>query len=139
MHIFKIDRAKSEAPLIAAFAIFGLFVSIAFYPKIYWYSFLIFPLLAATYLMLKKLNLGLFAKQCFLILDEEGIRYCFHLFQQPRSMQWNQIEKVNYQLYEINFKLSLSGEIISFQKSYLDNPDDLDKLVELINAKCTIM
>lgn len=139
MHIFKIDRAKSEAPLMAAFAIFGLFVSIAFYPKIYWYSFLIFPLLAITYLMLKKLNLGLFAKQCFLILDEEGIRYCFHLFQQPRSMQWNQIEKVNYQLYEINFKLSLSGEIISFQKSYLDNPDDLDKLVEMINAKCAIM
>ena len=139
MHIFKIDRAKSEAPLIAAFAIFGLFVSIVFYPKIYWYSFLIFPLLAITYLMLRKLNLGLFSKQCFLILDEEGIRYCFHLFQQPRSMQWSQIEKVNYQLYEINFKLSLSGEIISFQKSYLDNPDDLDKLVEMINAKCTIM
>ena len=139
MHIFKIDRAKSEAPLIAAFAIFGLFVSIAFYPKIYWYSFLIFPLLAGSYLLLKKMKLGLFAKQCFLILDEEGIRYCFHLFQQPRSMQWSQIEKVNYQLYEINFKLSLSGEIISFQKSYLDNSDDLDKLVELINAKCTIM
>jgi hypothetical protein len=139
LHIFKIDRAKSEAPLIAAFAIFGLFVSIGFYPKIYWYSFLVFPILAGSYLLLKKLKLGLFAKQCFLILDEEGIRYCFHLFQQAKSLQWSQIEKVNYQLYEINFKLSVSGEVISFQKSYLDNPEDLDQLIELINAKCTIM
>jgi len=139
MQIFKIDRMKSEAPLMAAFGIFALFISIIFYPRIYWFSFLIFPLLAITYIILKKMKLGFFGKQCFLILDDEGIRYCFHVFQQAKSMRWDQIEKVNHQLYEINFKLKNTGEIISFQKSYLDDENDLEELTEMINLKCQIM
>ncbi len=85
------------------------------------------------------MKLGFFGKQCFLILDDEGIRYCFHVFQQAKSMRWDQIEKVNHQLYEINFKLKNTGEIISFQKSYLDDENDLEELTEMINSKCHIM
>lgn len=72
-------------------------------------------------------------------MDNEGIRYCFHLFQQARSMKWEQIEKVNYQLYEINFKLKESGEIISFQTSYLDDESDLKELKEIIEQNCEMM
>lgn len=72
-------------------------------------------------------------------MDNEGIRYCFHLFQQARSLKWEQIEKVNYQLYEINFKLKESGEIISFQTSYLDDESDLKELKEIIEQNCEMM
>lgn len=54
-------------------------------------------------------------------------------------MKWEQIEKVNYQLYEINFKLKESGEIISFQTSYLDDESDLKELKEIIEQNCQIM
>jgi len=138
MHSFKINRIKSESPLIATFAIFGMIVSLFFYPKILWYSFLTFPILALAYLLLRKMELGLFRRKCFLILDEDGMKYCFHVFQQPKSLLWNQVEKVNYQLYEINLKLEASGHIISIQTSYLDNPDDLAQLKALINAKCLV-
>jgi hypothetical protein len=139
MHVFKINRTKSEAPLIAVFAIFAIFISLAFYPRILWYSFLSFPLLALAYMVLKKNELGLFKRKCFLVLDEEGMRYSFHLFQQPKSLLWSQVDKVNYQLYEINLRLHESGRIISLQTSYLEDPEEFPKLKELINAKCTVM
>lgn len=136
MHSFKINRAKSEAPLIASFAIFGIIVSLFFYPRILWYSFLAFPVLATAYLLLRKSELGLFRRKCFLVLDEEGLKYCLHLFQQPKSLLWSQVEKVNYQMYEINLRLTESGKIISLQISYLDDPEDFPQLKSLINAKC---
>lgn len=136
MHTFKINRTKSEAPLMAVFAGFGLIISLVFYPRILWLSFLAFPLLALAYMLLKKMELGLFRRKCFLIADEEGLRYCFHLFQQPRILLWSQVEKVNYQLYEINLRLKQSGQVISLQTSYLEDPEEFSRLKALINAKC---
>ncbi len=138
MHSFQINRTKSEAPVIAMFAIFGIAISLAFYPTMLWYSFIAFPLLALAYLALKKLNLGLFRRKCFLILDDEGMKYCFHLFQQPRSLRWEQVEKVNYQLYEINLRIRDIGQIVSIQTSYLEHPSEFEKLREMINQKCSV-
>jgi hypothetical protein len=139
MRSFKINRTKAEAPLIAVFAIFGLVVSLVFYPRILWFSFLAFPILALAYMALRKMNLGIFRRKCFLTLDEEGMKYCFHLFQQPRSLRWEQVDKVNYQLYEINLRLKDSGQVISMQVSYLEDPNDFEELKGLINDKCALM
>ncbi len=129
---------KAEAPMMAVFGIFGLMVSLAFYPLILWYSFTIFPMLAVSYWLLSSNRVGLFSKQCFLVLDDDGIRYCFHLFQKPKFLRWEQVEKVNHQLYEINFKIKDTGEVISMQKSYLDDPKDAEMLETMINQKCII-
>lgn len=123
---------------MAVFGIFGLMVSLAFYPLILWYSFTIFPMLAVSYWLLSSNRVGLFSKQCFLVLDDDGIRYCFHLFQKPKFLRWEQVEKVNHQLYEINFKIKDTGEVISMQKSYLDDPKDAEMLETMINQKCII-
>ncbi len=139
MKQFRINRLKSEAPLIATFAIFSIIVSLIFYPLILWLSFLVFPVMAVSYFLLKRLELGIFRKKCFLILDDEGIRYCFNLFQQPRILRWDQIEKVNYQLYEINFKLRDSGDIICFQISYLDDEAEIELLRSMVSEKCVSM
>jgi hypothetical protein len=139
MRLFKIQRMKSEAPLIAAFAIFSIIVSLVFFPLILWFSFLVFPIMALSYLILRKFKLGLFRKECFLILDETGMRYCFHLFQQARILRWDQIEKANYQLYEINLKLKESGEIICIQTSYLEDPEELEALKKMVAGKCVTM
>lgn len=138
MQVFKINRMKAEAPMMAVFGIFGLMVSLAFYPLILWYSFTIFPMLAVSYWLLSSNRVGLFSKQCFLVLDDDGIRYCFHLFQKPKFLRWEQVEKVNHQLYEINFKIKDTGEVISMQKSYLDDPKDAEMLETMINQKCII-
>lgn len=139
MREFEIQRTKSEAPLIAAFAIFSIVVSIVFYPFILIYSFFVFPIMFFAYIILKKLNLGMFKKHCFLILDDQSIRYCFHLFQMPRILKWEQIEKVNYQLYEVNFKLRGTGDVISFQTSYLMNEEDIEAFKEIVKKNCETM
>lgn len=123
---------------MAVFGIFGLMVSLAFYPLILWYSFTIFPMLAISYWLLSSNRVGLFSKQCFLVLDDDGIRYSFHIFQKPKFLKWEQVEKVNHQLYEINFKIKDTGEVISMQKSYLDDPKDAEILETMINQKCVI-
>lgn len=139
MKMFKINRYKSEAPVMAVFAIFGLIISLVFYPKIYLYSFLIFPLLFVAYLLMSKYRLAVFARESFLIVDEEGIRFCFHLFQQAKSLRWDQVDKVNFQMYEINLKLKNTAEIISFQTAYLDDQTEVEDLRNYIRSKCTMM
>lgn len=136
MQVFKINRLKAEAPIIATFFIFGLFMSLALFPKILWYAFLVFPLLAIAYYILSHFRLGFFKRQSFLLLDEEGMKYCFNLYQQPRSLLWNQVEKVNYQLYEINFMLKESHKILSIPITFLAHEEDLEEIKNLINAKC---
>ena len=136
MQVFKINRVKAEAPIIATFFIFGLIMSLVLFPKILWYAFLMFPLLAIAYYILSRYRLGFFRRQCFLLLDDEGVKYCFNLFQQPRSLLWSQVERVNYQLYEINFMLKDSGKILSLPITYLDDEEDLDEIKSLVNAKC---
>lgn len=139
MCLFKINRNKSEAPMIAAFSIFSIIASLVLFPSIMWFSFLVFPFMALVYLILRKFKLGFFKQECFLIIDELGVRYSFTVIQRPRILKWEQVDKVNYQLYEINFKLKESGEIISMQTSYLENEDEIPELKQLIESYCTTM
>lgn len=71
--------------------------------------------------------------------DADGVRYCFHLYQQPRLLRWDQVDKVNYQLYEINFRLKETGEIISFQKGYFAKTEEMDAFCEEIKLYCETM
>ncbi len=95
--------------------------------------------MALSYLILRNMKLGIFKKQCFLILDDEGIRYCFHLFQQARILKWEQVDKVNYQLYEFNFKLKESGEVINIQTSYLEHEEEIEELRKEISKHSVTM
>lgn len=139
MRLFNLNRNKSEAPMVAAFAIFSIIVSLVTFPSIIWYSFLVFPLMAIVYLILRKFRLGFFKQECFLIVDDIGVRYSFTVIQRPRILKWEQVDKVNYQLYEINFKLKETGEIISMQISYLENEAEIPELKAYIESYCQTM
>ena len=84
-------------------------------------------------------QLGFFKQECFLILDGEGLRYSFTVIQRPRILKWEQVDKVNYQLYEINFKLKETGEIISMQTGYLENEAEISDLKAYIETQCQMM
>lgn len=139
MRVFKINRNKAEAPMVAAFSIFSIIVSIIIFPSIMWFSFLIFPLMAIVYLLLRKFRLGFFKQECFLIVDETGIRYSLTIIQEPKLLKWDIVDRVNFQLYEINFKLKETGEIISIQPSYLEDESEIPELRTYIERYCTIM
>ena len=139
MRLFKLNRNKSEAPMVAAFSIFSIIVSLVTFPSIMWFSFLVFPVMALIYLILRKFRLGFFKQECFLIVDEIGVRYSFTVIQRPRILKWEQVDKVNYQLYEINFKLKETGEIISMQTSYLENEAEIPELKAYIESYCQTM
>ena len=72
-------------------------------------------------------------------MDEEGIKYCFHLYQKPLFLKWDLVDKVNYQMYETNFKLKVSGEIISMNMGYFQNPDDIVEIKRIISSHCQEM
>lgn len=133
-HLFSINRAKAEAPVIASFFIIALVFSIAFYPTFRWFAFLLFPLIAIIYFILRILKLSFFKRQCFIYLDDEGIKYSLHVYQQPVFIAWNQIDKINYQLYEINIKLK-SGHVVCLQTGYLKNPEEFEELRSILNAR----
>lgn len=139
MRLFKLNRNKSEAPMVAAFSIFSIIVSLVTFPSIMWFSFLVFPVMALIYLIFRKFRLGFFKQECFLIVDEIGVRYSFTVIQRPRILKWEQVDKVNYQLYEINFKLKETGEIISMQTSYLENEGEIPELKAYIESYCQTM
>lgn len=139
MQSFKINRNKAEAPVMATFFIFGIITSLYFFPKFLWWAFLVFPILFLFYIIMSKNRMAFFKRECFFILDGEGMKYSFHLYQQPKSLLWSQIDKVNYQLYEINVKLKNTGEIISFQSGYLENKDDMKEIKKIINTYCQQM
>lgn len=133
--LFAINRNKAEAPAAATFFIVAMFSSIAFYPTFLWGSFLLFPLLTIIYLILRKLKVSYFKRQCFIFVDETGIKYCLHIYQRPVFIAWEQVDKINYQLYEINIKIVSTGEVISIQIGYLNNPEDFEVLKGILNAK----
>ena len=134
-YIFSIDRTKAEAPVIATFGLFSIFTSLLIFPFIMWWTLLLFPLMAVVFLVLSKNKMGFFKRQCFLFVNDEGIRYSFHLYQKPVFVAWELINKVNYQLYEINIKLKESGQVVCIPFGYLKNPDDLEELKKIIEAK----
>ena len=139
MNMYPIQRMKSEAPLIAVFAIFSIAMSLFLFPKLLFFSFLIFPLMALVYIGLRALKLGFFSKACFLMTDEEGIRFAFTVFSTPKLLKWEQIQNVNFQLYEINFKLKDSGEVICFETSYFANESDIATFKSDVQSHCTMV
>lgn len=139
MHSFQINRYKAEAPVMATFFLFALICSLYFYPSLYWFAFLIFPLLFVAYVLLRMAKFGFFKRQTFFVMDEEGIKYCFHLYQKPLFLKWDLVDKVNYQMYETNFKLKVSGEIISMNMGYFQNPDDIVEIKRIISSHCQEM
>ncbi len=133
--IFAINRNKAEAPVAATFFVAAMFSSIAFYPTFLWGAFLLFPMLAIIYLILRKFKVSYFKRQCFIYVDDTGIKYCLHIYQRPVFIAWEQIDKINYQIYEINIKIVSTGEVISIQIGYLKNPEEFEELKGILDAK----
>ena len=135
---FPINRYKAEAPVMATFFIFCIFVSLYLYPRVLWYSFAIFPLMFLIYIGLRKIEFGFFKRKSFLYVDEDGIRYCFHLYQKPVFIAWDILESANHQLYETNLKIKSSGEIISIQKGYFNDEQDFENFKALLDSRTKI-
>ncbi len=134
-HLFAVNRNKAEAPVMATFFIVGIFFSIAFYPSFRWGAFLLFPMLAGIFLIIRKLRMGFFKRQCFIFMDDEGIRYCLHLYQKPVFIAWSKIEKITFQMYEINIRIRETGEVVSLQIGYLKHPEEYEELKGVLDAK----
>lgn len=136
MKVISINKMKSEAPLMAIFFVFALIVSLIFYPIMLGWSLLIFPLVALVYLLGKRNKIGFFRKQYFWIIDEEGMNYCFHVFQQPKRIKWELVDKVNFQMYEINFHLKDDLGMVSIELSNLADSESQEEIIEEIKKYC---
>ena len=91
--------------------------------------------MAVIYLLLAKYKIGLFKRKCFFITDDEGIKYCFHLLQTPVFIAWHLIEKVNFQIYEINLTVKGVNGIVNIQTNYFTNKEEVTFLKQEIKRR----
>jgi hypothetical protein len=67
-----------------------------------------------------------FSGNNFVYADESGISRRQNIISQLVVIPWNYVEKVDYLLYELNFIIKESGQVVSFATSGLSEEDALE-------------
>jgi hypothetical protein len=119
----QIPRWKGE---FSVFLVYGLLVfaisminRAQFGPPIGWIS-------AGVLLLLFVYLYRRFSGNYFVSADERGISWRQNIMSQLVFIPWNYVEKVDYLLYELNFIIKESGQVVSFATSGLSEEDALE-------------
>lgn len=129
MHTYvQIPRWKAE---FAIFLVYGLLVFAVsminraqFGPTVGWISMGVL-LLLFLYLYRR------FSGNYFVSADEKGISWRQNIMSQMVFIPWNYVEKVDFLLFELNFVIKESGQVVSFATSGLSEEEttELKKVV----------
>lgn len=120
----EIPKRRAEIPAITVLCIV-VFVGWAFHYGIFntvggmlWLAFSI-PLL---YLIYKKRT-----GEYFVRVNEKGIGFRQHFFSNYVFVPWNYMQRIDYLVFEINFMIKESAQVVCFPTSGLDD-DQVDQL-----------
>jgi len=134
---FSIPKKRAELPALAVLAIL-VFVGWAFHYGIFhaiggllWLSVAI-PLALIIY----KKRTG----EYFVKATTEGISFRQHFFSNYVFVPWNYMQRIDYLVFEINFMIKESAQVVCFQTSGLDDEqiDELKKFISDTIEKKTI-
>lgn len=126
---FKIPKKKAEMPALIVLGVlvfvgwafhFGIFHAIG---GILWLSVAI-PLVIFIY---KKRTGDYFVKA-----NAEGIAFRQHFFSSYIFIPWNYMQRIDYLVFEINFMIKESAQVVCFQTSGLDD-DQVEELKKYIS------
>jgi hypothetical protein len=59
----------------------------------------------------------------FVMADEQGISFRLHFFAQFKSIPWKYLQRIDYLVYEINFMLKETAQVVSLATSSLEDAE----------------
>jgi hypothetical protein len=59
----------------------------------------------------------------FIQADEIGISFRIHFFSQFKSIPWKYLQRIDYLLYEVNFMLKETAQVVSLATSSMEDED----------------
>ncbi|MCK9481908.1 MAG: hypothetical protein M0R38_09150 [Bacteroidia bacterium] len=117
--VFSISTIKAEG------LFYALFIIAAFLGFISLFAYGLFALVALgvvlsiAFLILRKRLAGNY----YIKVNDQGVEFRMSIFTKPAFLSWDIVDRVNFHLYEINFRLRDSNRIINFQTNYLKSAD----------------
>jgi hypothetical protein len=127
--IFEVKARKAEAGLYTMFILLAL---IGFFSL---FSFGLWPLIAYglllsfVFLLVRKRFAGLY----YIKIDKQGVQFRYSFFAKAAFLSWDIVDQVNFHLYEINFRLRETKQVVNIQTNYL-NPDDIEPFTQLVRS-----
>jgi hypothetical protein len=113
---YEVKNYKAEASLYAIVVIVLILGFFALFP------FGIIPIglftvsIAAALVWVK----SKFSGPYFIKVDKEGLRFRTSFFATPLFLSWSLVDQVNFQLYEVNFRIRDSKQVINIQTNFID-------------------
>ncbi len=113
---YEVKNYKAEASLYAIVVIILILGFFALFP------FGIIPIglftvaIAAALVWVK----SSFSGPYFIKVDKEGLRFRTSFFAEPLYLSWDLVDQVNFQLYEVNFRMKESKKVINIQTNFID-------------------
>lgn len=130
----QIPKRRAELPALIVLGIvvfvgwalhYGIFNTVG---GLFWLLFAI-PLLFWIY----KKRTG----EYFVRVNEEGIGFRQHFFSNYVYVPWNYMQRIDYLVFEINFMIKESAQVVCFPTSGLDD-DQVDELKQYISKMVEI-
>lgn len=124
-----IPRSKAEAPILIVLGII-CFIGWAFHFGFFsWtggFIYLAVVLPFIVWLYFKRRG------EYFVKVDSNGISWRQNLISRYINLPWNYLQRVDYLVYEINFMLKETAQVVSFPTSGLSD-EDTEKLKQAIS------
>lgn len=126
-----IPKTKAEYPALAVaglvvFAFFGIF-----YGRFGWIggmTWLLIAFSALTILFMKRRG------NYYVEVDTKGIRWRQNILSTFIDIPWEYVQRIDYLVYEINFKIKESGQVVSFGLSNIKE-EEIEVLKQSISNR----
>ncbi len=124
-----IPKVKAELPMLVVGLLIDVALSLMVFARFGWKAFAIFLLFSLILLWwVYKKRKG----EYFIEVDQKGVRWRQNLISTFIDIPWEYIQRIDYLVYEINFKIKESGQVVSFPTSNISD-HETEKLKQTIS------
>ncbi|MBL7812072.1 MAG: hypothetical protein JNL57_07595 [Bacteroidetes bacterium] len=126
---FSIPKSRAEYPVLAVAAVFVFAVWALHFGIFGWKGGAVWLAIAIplAFFIYKKRSGAYFVKA-----DENGISWRQSLVSRLIFIPWNYLQRIDYLVYEINFMIKESGQVVSFATSGLEE-EQINQLKEYMS------
>ncbi|MCO6495438.1 MAG: hypothetical protein J5I91_07165 [Bacteroidetes bacterium] len=128
--IFTVGTLKAEGLFYALFIIAAFLGFISLFSYGLTALIILGAILSISFLILRKKLSGRY----YVKISDKGIEFRTSIFSKPAFLSWDLVDRVNFHLYEINFRLRNTNRIINFQTNYLKS-EDVEIFTELVKEQ----
>jgi hypothetical protein len=112
---FEVSTIKAEASLYFLFILLGFIGFITFFSFGIFSIILLGSILAILFLLVRNKLKGSY----FVNVSKDGVRFRLNIFSKPQFLSWDIVDQVNFHLYEVNFRLRETKQVVNIQTNYI--------------------